>query len=176
MYKISKKSCKNCGTFEKYASNNHCIFCLKEKQKKKGNQYAKKYRETHKDRLSEKRKSEYGLFGKKFKYLMWSRAKARAIEKNLPFDIELSDIVIPDFCPVLGISFEVGKKGRGPSDTSPSLDRIVPEKGYVKGNIEIISFKANRIKSDANVEDLEKVLNYMVTKYSNNNNNNGMKK
>jgi|APCry1669189440_1035222.scaffolds.fasta_scaffold17672_2 hypothetical protein len=161
MYKISKNPCKKCGTFEKYSSNNHCVFCLKEKQKNQGNKYAKKYRQTHKDELNIKSKAEYDRFGKKFIYLMWSRAKKRAEEKDLPFDIEVSDIIIPDVCPVLGIKFSVSKNGKGPGDTSPSLDRIDGNLGYTKGNIKVISFKANRIKSDANVGDVEKVLIYM---------------
>ena len=161
MYKISKKPCKKCGTYEKYESNNHCVFCLKEKQRLNGNKYAKKYRLKHKDELNEKSKSEYGLFGKKFIFLMWSRAKKRAEEKNLSFDIELSDIIIPKFCPVLGVEFSVSKNGKGPGDTSPSLDRIDSNLGYIKGNIKVISFKANRIKSDAVITDVEKVLEYM---------------
>jgi len=161
MYKDSKNPCKKCGTFQRYSSNNHCVFCLKEKQKKKGNQYAKKYRQLHKDELNIKSKIDYEQFGKKFIYLMWARAKKRAEEKSLPFNIEVSDIIIPDVCPVLGIKFSVSKNGKGPGDASPSLDRIDGKLGYTKGNIKIISFKANRIKSDATVDDVEKVLLYI---------------
>jgi len=113
---------------------------------------------------------------------MWSRAKQRAQQKNIDFNIELSDIVIPKVCPVLKAPFEIATTGRGPGDFSPSLDRIIPELGYVKGNIEVISFKANRIKSDAGIEDVKSVLEYMETiktKYSidiHNNKNNGMNK
>jgi hypothetical protein len=161
MYKISKKSCKKCGTYEKYVSNNHCVFCLKEKQRLNGNKYAKKYRQSHKDKINEKNKSEYDQFGKKFIYFMYMRAKKRAKEKCIPFDIELSDIIIPDMCPVLNIKFAVSNNGKGPGDTSPSLDRIDSKLGYTKENIKVISFKANRIKSDAEVADVEKVLEYM---------------
>jgi hypothetical protein len=161
MYKLSKKPCKKCGTHEKYASNNHCVFCLKEKQRLNGNKYAKKYRQSHKDELKERNKSEYDKFGKRFIYLMWSRAKKRAEEKSIDFDIEISDIIIPDICPVLGVQLSVSKSGRGPGDMSPSLDRIDSKIGYIKGNIKVISFKANRIKSDAEIDDVEKVLIYM---------------
>lgn len=161
MYKLSKKPCKKCGTNERYVSNNHCVFCLKEKQRLNGNKYAKKYRQTHKDELNEKSKSEYDNFGKRFIYLMWARAKKRAEEKTIDFDIEISDIIVPDVCPVLGIQFSVSKDGKGPGDTSPSLDRIDSKLGYIKGNVKVISFKANRIKSDAEIDDVEKVLEYM---------------
>jgi hypothetical protein len=62
---------------------------------------------------------------------------------------------------VLGVEFSVSKNGKGPGDTSPSLDRIDSNLGYIKGNIKVISFKANRIKSDAVITDVEKVLEYM---------------
>lgn len=46
-------------------------------------------------------------------------------------------------------------------DTSPSLDRKDPTKGYVRGNVAWISFRANRIKSDASQQELERILNYV---------------
>lgn len=45
-------------------------------------------------------------------------------------------------------------------DGSPTLDRIVPEKGYVKGNVAVISHKANRIKNNGSLEELEAVVSY----------------
>lgn len=58
-------------------------------------------------------------------------------------------------CPVLGIPIF---SGRGKQiDNSPNLDRIVPEKGYVPGNVRVISAKANRIKSNATAEELKLV-------------------
>ena len=91
---------------------------------------------------------------------MWSRAKKRAEQKGIPFTIKLDDIIIPDVCPVLNVSFSI-VEGRGPGDFSPSLDRINGDIGYTKENVMIISFKANRIKNDATVEDVESVLKYM---------------
>lgn len=82
-------------------------------------------------------------------------AKARAEKSGIPFDIVVTDIHIPERCPVLGIEFDSG--GR---ETSPSLDKIVPENGYVLGNIRIISNRANRLKSDATPEELRRILAY----------------
>lgn len=95
------------------------------------------------------------------RWWLWMRAKRRAEEKGLKFDIKLSDIPdIPKTCPILGIPLTV-KKGKGASSNSPSLDRIIPSKGYIRENIEIISHRANQIKSDATIEEIGKVYNYM---------------
>jgi hypothetical protein len=77
---------------------------------------------------------------------------------GLVSDVELDDIVIPEVCPVLGMKLESGE-GRGchlPS--SPSLDRIDPSKGYRRGNIRVISYRANQLKSNATLEELRAVL------------------
>jgi hypothetical protein len=78
---------------------------------------------------------------------LFSAAKARAKAKDREFNIELSDIVIPTCCPVLGLSMK-----------SPSLDRIDSSKGYVKGNVRVISKRANQLKSNATVEEMRMVL------------------
>jgi hypothetical protein len=89
-------------------------------------------------------------------------AKARAKKDGLPFSIVLDDIVVPDMCPVLGIPI-IKNSGRC-QPNSPSLDKTIPQNGYVRGNVEVISHKANTIKSDATIEELEKVLVYMKSK------------
>ena len=182
LFYFTEKPCKHGHLSKRYTSNGWCAECLSENQKKSGNVYAKKSREKNKEKNKLKGREEYRKLGKNYIYLMWSRAKQRAQQKNIDFNIELSDIVIPKVCPVLKAPFEIATTGRGPGDFSPSLDRIIHELGYVKGNIEVISFKANRIKSDAGIEDVKSVLEYMETiktKYSidiHNNKNNGMNK
>ena len=83
---------------------------------------------------------------------MLRAAKSRAKRKNLDFNIELSDIVIPEFCPVLNIKLNTSPNN--PSENSPSLDRIIPELGYVKGNVRVISHLANSMKSSASPSQL----------------------
>ena len=90
---------------------------------------------------------------------MITRAKRRADKKNLPFNISSADLYIPDICPVLGIRIQIGKTA--PIDSSPSLDRKDGNKGYVKGNVFVISNRANRIKNDATKEELKRVYDYM---------------
>jgi len=85
-------------------------------------------------------------------YDMWTNAKQRARLADLPFDLELEDIVIPEVCPVFGSQIE---KGRGTyTDNSPTLDRIIPAKGYTKKNTWVISMRANRLKQDASLEEI----------------------
>ena len=72
--------------------------------------------------------------------------------KGLEFNLELSDIVIPEKCPLLEVPFHFGTKEC--YDYSPSIDRIDNSKGYVKGNIQIISMKANAMKNSASLEEL----------------------
>lgn len=92
-------------------------------------------------------------------YLRKWHARARAKKLELPFTITIDDIVIPNFCPILGIEL---KKGEGKShDNSPSLDRIIPSLGYVPGNIQVISYRANRIKNDATLDELRKLVAHL---------------
>jgi len=86
-------------------------------------------------------------------------ARQRAKEKGIPFDLTSEDFVVPDRCPVLGIPIFVGKGGYGPN--SPTLDRLIPELGYIKGNVTVISFRANLIKSDATLEEVLAVYTWM---------------
>jgi len=86
---------------------------------------------------------------------MFYRTKFAAGVKGIPFNLELTDIVIPEFCPVLGLPLKCGKDKA--CDNSPSLDKIVPELGYVKGNVRVISQRANLLKSNATLEELRLV-------------------
>ena len=93
-------------------------------------------------------------------------AKRRAKQKNIPFaiDAEYLKSIYPknNMCPVLNISFQVGYKSENKknADYAPSLDRIIPEKGYVKGNLIIVCNIVNRVKTDSSIEIIEKVLNF----------------
>ena len=98
---------------------------------------------------------------KHIKNFMFLAAQKRAKESNLDFNLTLEDLpdILPEYCPVLGIQMEVNSELR--ADNSFSLDRIDNSKGYVKGNVDIISWKANRLKSNATPIDLRKILAYM---------------
>ena len=80
----------------------------------------------------------------------------------MPCTIRASDITIPATCPVLGIPIHVAplQGKRAPSAGSPSLDRLIPEDGYVPGNIRVISHRANMLKNNATIAELEAVVAY----------------
>ena len=91
-------------------------------------------------------------------YIMWTAAKRRARKRTLPFNIAVGDIIIPDVCPVFGIPLK--KSLEAYSGNSPSLDQVVAGRGYVKGNIAVISMRANILKRDATLNELEMLVEY----------------
>lgn len=94
--------------------------------------------------------------------VMLDRARQRARRKGIPFSITVEDIVIPDVCPVLGIPLVRNLGGKMAAPNSPSIDRIDPEMGYVPGNIQVISFRANHIKTSASWDELVKVARWVL--------------
>jgi hypothetical protein len=82
------------------------------------------------------------------------KSKELALECNLTID----DIVVPEICPLLGIKISSNSNLKT-RDNSPSIDRINPKRGYIKGNVWIVSYRANRIKNDATIQEL-----YLITK------------
>lgn len=96
--------------------------------------------------------------------LMLNTARYRAKRDNVEFNIDLSDIIIPEICPVLGIPIFRSTTGKV-CDNSPSLDRVNNHKGYIKGNVRVISNKANAMKRDHTLETLEKMITYIKEHY-----------
>lgn len=93
---------------------------------------------------------------------MLANARHRAKTKGLPFDLSAEHVgpLLVSHCPILGIELRSHTGRKGARDDSPSLDRIIPEKGYVAGNVIVISGKANRIKSDASSSELRAVADF----------------
>jgi hypothetical protein len=94
-------------------------------------------------------------------YLL-ARARHRAKTDGLPFDLHLADIVIPETCPILGVPL-ARQAGSCAGPNSPSLDRIIPALGYVKGNVQVISHKANSLKRDGTLAELVKLGEWAAT-------------
>lgn len=95
-------------------------------------------------------------------------AKKRAKEMGREFSISLEDIVIPSKCKVFGTPFDIVgfKNGVKNRDFSPSIDRIDNSKGYIKGNIQVISLLANKMKSSATVDQLIKFAEWVLKTYT----------
>ena len=88
-------------------------------------------------------------------------AKARAKKKGIPFDITIEDFILPEKCPLLEIPLTVGYGNS--QENSYSLDKIIPDLGYVKGNVWVISNKANMIKNNASLEELKLLVKNLET-------------
>ncbi len=168
----------------------YCIDCEKITKREydksnpdKRREYSKKYRNSEKGRA---KVQEYIKCGKKAKtqklsYEKWKkkfnenknscmqRAKtyiignirSRATVNKLPFNLTHEDIHIPDKCPVLDLNLTFYVDGFSERNNTISVDRLIPELGYVKGNIRMISMKANRLKSNASFEEIELLYNWM---------------
>jgi hypothetical protein len=127
----------------------------------------KRYYEKNKEKIRKKAKDNYDtnkeeFIAKQRKYYssekgravrLLTKAKQRAKEEGLEFDLSHEDIVIPERCPYLDVPL-THELGQGQLPTNSSIDRIDSSKGYVKGNIQIISRLANTMKSNATHEQL----------------------
>ncbi len=89
---------------------------------------------------------------------VWSRTRARMKAKGCEFTILFSDVSWPTHCPVLGMELDYSN---GCSENGYSLDRLDCNKGYIPGNVHVISRRANRIKNDATILELEQVIAWM---------------
>jgi hypothetical protein len=103
--------------------------------------------------------------------ILLNNARRRALKNNIQFSINIEDIIIPAMCPILNIPIILDSNLKT-RDNSPSIDRLVPELGYTKENIRIISYRANTIKNSASIEEIEKILMYLKKEIINNEQNN----
>jgi hypothetical protein len=93
---------------------------------------------------------------------MIERARKGAKKRNLEFTIAEGDISpLPEYCPVLGIKLDYFSEGRVHAANCASLDRMDNSKGYVVGNVQVISYRANSLKSNATIDEIRAILSYM---------------
>jgi hypothetical protein len=144
-YKDKNRDILNAKERERYHNNI-------ERQREKGRLYAKNNPEKSNERQKRWNRNNPET-------AMFKRAKQRARLKNIEFTITLEDIIIPIECPVFGIplSISIGRM----SDNSPALDRIDPNKGYIKGNVMVISNRANQIKGFGTSDEHMKIAMFM---------------
>lgn len=157
---------------EKRLANLEAAKELRRKQYHENKEYYKEYYQQTKERQAEARRrrkeadpEKYKKIGRDCYYrnkdknlvpqMLW-KAKTRANHKGIEFDLTPEDVFVPEYCPVLGVKIE-----RGSKDCGPELDRKDITKGYVKGNAFVISGRANRLKSDATLEELRAIVKYL---------------
>lgn len=146
-----RKTCK-CGTILETKAP-QCRPCA--------NEYMKKRREA----ALENGISKQDVYNYKWrvnnpeKYLLQT-SKSRAKKLGMEFDIDESDVVIPDKCPILGLPLFIrqGSAGSGKNPNNPSLDRIDSNKGYIKGNVRVVSWRANDLKKDGTLEEFKMIV------------------
>ncbi len=135
-------------------ANKHKRTAYNEANKDKIKAYAAAYREANKGRKKNYNKDACVLQG----------IRIRSRQKGLEFNLDLEDMTYPEFCPVFGFKLERSNTG-SPAKNSPSVDRIDPTKGYVKGNIQMISQLANSMKSNATPEELLMFADWIIKTY-----------
>ena len=155
------KHCSKCDTAKpssEFFLNRTRVDGLQDYCKPCEQQWTSNYYKTKGKEVLRKRTAKYQQNG----YYSWMRAKQRAQRDGIPFLITVEDCVHPTHCPVLGIQLEYGDgiNGSGPTDNSPSLDKIIPSLGYVPGNVIVVSNRANRLKQDATPEELQKLADF----------------
>lgn len=94
-------------------------------------------------------------------YSLYHATKCRSKKENMEFDLtkEYIDSLLGEKCPVLGLTYEIKHN----SPNSASVDRINNDKGYTKDNVAIISRRANNLKKDATLKELELIVKYLET-------------
>ena len=123
------------------------------REKKRLEKLEKRYGKQFFD-VDRKRDVIYQIVSDKFR-----SKKYNAISAGIEWDIDFGDLEFPVTCPILGIEIDYWADTR--QENSVSFDRIDSTKGYVKGNVLIMSWRANRIKNDGTAEEHKKIYEFM---------------
>jgi hypothetical protein len=122
----------------------------------------RRWRSANPQKVTAQRKKNYASRAERYRsnpaYYLWRTARARAKQCGIAFEIDVTDICVPETCPITGERIDVLVSNY---QTGASLDRVINSLGYVKGNVRVISRKANRMKGDATIEDLLRIVAYM---------------
>jgi hypothetical protein len=92
---------------------------------------------------------------------LWKNTRARAKSAGIEHTLSKEDIVIPEFCPVLGIKLHT--EDRKAKYAAPSIDRIDNTKGYTPDNIVVVSVRANLLKKDATLTEMRALVKFYDT-------------
>ena len=138
-----------------------CIFCVRERVRdyKRGKSGFGKTRDELTEselqfRIVETEKKKVFYENNHIRVLC-QKAKCRAKKRQMEFEIDYTEMVIPEVCPALNIPLV--KSNGAASHNSVSIDRLDSTVGYTKKNVNILSSRANTIKSDATFEEFEAI-------------------
>jgi len=133
--------CRKCGNKERYSGNRNCVYCLVKRN------------DLEQHNPISKRK------------FLFQAARSRSKKYGKEFNILFEEIQWNDYCPVLGLKLDYTssrREGKGKiAKNAATLDRVDNSKGYIKGNVQVISFRANSLKSNGTIEEFQKILKYM---------------
>jgi len=90
---------------------------------------------------------------------MIRNTKFMSKRRGLEFNLTYQDLEIPEYCPYLGIKLTYMHESGGQDPSHASIDRIDNNKGYIKGNIIVVSRMANAMKNCASLDQLETFCN-----------------
>ena len=148
----------------KTRSCKECITAYRDKNKEKNKLYQRELRKLNNEKVKETRNKSYRNTDPRRKMLQQMRGRARV--RGIQFNLELSDISIPDMCPYLKVPFVIGTKGN--YEYTHSVDRIDNSKGYIPGNIEVVTKKANSMKNSATDKELINFALEIISRYKDN--------
>ena len=167
-FRVGRKTCRKCVNkarreFKQQHPDYRESENRKNREREKGRraiyEAQKRYYSKNPEKMTEKSKRQWEKVKNQIPLKLLYSCRVRASQKSLPFNLSVEDVIVPEICPVLGIPLVIGKNQTHCG--SPTIDRVVPSKGYVRGNICVISHRANTIKNDATLQELEKVLKYV---------------
>lgn len=113
----------------------------------------KRYNRLSYQNLSDLERAQAAFFTRKRQNAKWGK---------WDWELDMSDFEWPTHCPVLGI--ELDWFSDKTVENSPSIDRLDSNKGYVKGNVCIMSWRANRIKNDGTKEEHQLIVDFLSSK------------
>ena len=120
------------------------------------------YKDPERARVVNMNRKRYLYIHEPWRAKCWNaRCKAKKLGLDYSLNYEYVKNIWPsdNKCPALGIEFKQGVNGK-PIDSSPSLDRILPELGYTKGNVQIVCNLANKIMQNATPDQVIQVGEY----------------
>lgn len=159
-YKKYNKSARGKAAREKFANKRKSDEVIRKRYSQKGIDWKNRQTPQKKKELYERAKEQRKQSRKNDpRRALLAEARKRAKKKGIPYNLTIEDILVPSHCPVLNIKLTVGDGKR--HNGSPSLDRFDNSGGYTKENVRVISLRANQLKNDANLYELEQLVKYM---------------